>query len=160
MKAKMKFVLTNFPELVAGITLFSGIFITTINGVGRYFFSRTFVWTDEVVAICFAYTVFFGAAAACRRGMHYGLELISNVLPPKGKKILDVIIAFISLVLIAVLAYLAWVLTANVGTKIMTAMRISYKWFDLGMAAGLSLMFIYQIEIFTKKVKNLITKES
>ena len=92
--------------------------------------------------------------------MHYGLELISNVLPPKGKKVLDVIIAFISLVLIAVLAYLAWVLTANVGTKIMTAMRISYKWFDLGMAAGLSLMFIYQIEIFVKKAKTLITKES
>ena len=158
MNKKLKFVIVNFPELIAGIALFSAILITTINGVGRYVFSHTFVWTDEIVALCFAYTVFFGSAAACRRGMHYGLELVSTALPQKGKKYLNAAIALISLVLIATLAYLAWVLISHVGTKIMTATRISYRWFDLGMALGLSLMVVYAAIICYKRIKELFKK--
>lgn len=72
MRNRLKFILSNLPELIAGITLFSAIGITTVNGVGRYLFSRTLVWNDEVVAICFAYTVFFGSAAACMQSAEGG----------------------------------------------------------------------------------------
>ena len=141
---KVRWVLENFPIIVAGIALFFAISFTTVNALSRYLFSRTFVWTDELVAMGFAYTVFFGSAAACKYGMHYGLELLISLL---------------SLVLICCLAYLAWVLTMNVGTKIMTATRISYRWFDLGMALGLSLMVIYAAENVYHRARALFRKE-
>lgn len=47
----------------------------------------------------------------------------------------------------------------NVGTKIMTATRISYRWFDLGMALGLSLMVIYAAENVYYRVRALFRKE-
>lgn len=142
-----------FPEAVAGVTLSAAIFITTMNGIGRYFFNHTFVWTDEIVAICFAWTVFFRSAAACRLGMHYGLELLAGVLSPKGKKVLNIVVSLLSLVLIGCLAWLAWVLTSHVGTKIMTATRLSYRWLDLGMALGLSLMVIYSAGNFVRTIR-------
>ena len=156
---KVRWVLENFPIIVAGIALFFAIFFTTVNALSRYLFSRTFVWTDELVAMGFAYTVFFGSAAACKYGMHYGLELLSNALPERGKKVLELLISLLSLVLICCLAYLAWVLTMNVGTKIMTATRISYRWFDLGMALGLSLMVIYAAENVYHRARALFRKE-
>lgn len=159
-KEKLKWVLENFPIIIAGIALFLAIFFTAINALSRYLFSRTFVWTDELVAMGFAYTVFFGSAAACKYGMHYGLELLSNALPKRGKKVLELLVSLVSLVLICCLAYLAWVLTMNVGTKIMTATRISYRWFDLGMALGFSLMVIYAAENVYHRARSLLRKEN
>lgn len=156
---KAKWFLENFPIIVAGVALVLCIAVTTVNALGRYLFSRTFAWADEIVAIGFCYTVFFGSAAAFKYGMHYGLEFMSNLLPKQGKKVLELLIAIVSLILVACLAYLAWVLTLNVGTKIFTASRISYCWFDLGLAGGLSIMVIYAVQIVYRKILALLGKE-
>jgi len=158
MKEKWKRVAANFPLAVAGAALTGAILITTINALGRYLFSRTFPWADEIVAICFAWTVFFGAAAAAAREMHYGLEILSNLLPMKRNKVLELFISVLSVVMIGILAWLAWVLTAKVGTKIMTATRISYRYFDAGMAIGLSLMELYTVMLLFQKARALFVK--
>ena len=40
---KVRWVLENFPIIVAGIALFFAISFTTVNALSRYLFSRTFV---------------------------------------------------------------------------------------------------------------------
>ena len=158
-KEKGKQLAECFPLAVAGAALTGAILLTTINALGRYLFSRTFPWADEIVAICFAWTVFFGAAAAELRQMHYGLEIVANLLPPGGKKGLDLLISALSTVMIGCLAWLAWVLTAKVGTKIMTATRISYRYFDSGMAIGLSLMELYALTLLIGKIRAVLRKD-
>lgn len=146
MKKEKTWLWDNLPIIIAGAALVFAISLTTFNALGRYLFSRTLAWADELVAISFAYTVFFGCAAAYKRGMHYGLEFVSNAFKGRWKKVWELLLSVISLIFVSCLAYLSWVLTTNVGTKIFTASRISYRWFDLGMAIGFSLMVIYGIE--------------
>jgi TRAP-type C4-dicarboxylate transport system permease small subunit len=159
MREKLNRIYDDFPIVVAGAALSGAILLTTVNALGRYLFSRTFPWTDEIVALCFAWAVFFGSAAACKRGMHYGLEIVSNALRPKMRKDLDVLIALLSLVMIGCLAVLAWVLVAKVGVKIMTATRISYRYLDAGMSIGFTLMALYSVGILARRVKALFREE-
>src|SRR5437867_2431603 len=52
----------------------------------RYVLERTFVWYDEVARACFIWLVFLGAAAAVKRGAHFGLHMFVELMPPPLKR--------------------------------------------------------------------------
>lgn len=52
--------------------------------------------------------------------------------------IVDVVVQLIITVIMAICTYLTWILIQNVGSKIMTATRISYRVLDSGMLVALS----------------------
>ena len=59
------------------IVLLTVISIDLLLGVfSRYVLERTFVWYDEVARACFIWLVFLGAAAAVKRGAHFGLHIV------------------------------------------------------------------------------------
>lgn len=159
MKSKINRFLDEFPVLISGIALTVAISLSSVNALGRYLFAYTFAWNDEIVALCFCWTVFWGAAAASRRGLHFGLEVINNLLPPLGQKIQKVIIELLSCGILWTIAYLAWVLTDKASTKLMPATRLSYQIFDAGMALGMSLMAVYSVIILVGNIRNLFSKE-
>ena len=159
MNNKLNRFLDDFPVLISGITLTIAIALSSANALGRYLFAYTFAWNDEIVALCFCWTTFWGAAAASRRGLHFGLEVITNLLPPMGKKVQKVIIELLSFAVICCIAYLSWVLTAKAGAKLMLATRLSYQFFDSGMALGMSFMALYALISLVNSIRNLFSKE-
>lgn len=141
-----------FGALVFAITL------TVINVFTRYCLHFTIKGSDEYVCIAFAWMVFPGTAAAYRRHMHYGVDLLVNAFPHKVRCIVDVVVQLIITVIMAICTYLTWILIQNVGSKIMTATRISYRVLDSGMLVGFVLMTIYAVVFLVQAVRCLPAK--
>lgn len=140
-----KWVFLRLPELIAGAALVFALTLTTINAFTRYFLHFTIQGSDEYCIIAFAWMVFPGCAAAYRRKMHYGIDMLVNALPKRLQVLVNLVAQIAVTALMFVLTYLSWILCQNVGAKIMTATRISYVVFDSAMLVGFALMAVYSL---------------
>ncbi len=151
----LKWIVIHLPELIAGGALLFSVSITVINAFTRYFLKFTIQGSDEWNILAFGWMVFLGCAAAYRQKMHYGVDLIVNSLPQKGQAVVKIIAEAMSLVVLVIMTYLSVVLTQNVGSKIMTATRISYKYFDAAMVVGFGLMSFYSLIALIEDIRAL-----
>ena len=154
----VKWTVLRLPEIIAGIALIFAISLTTVNAFTRYFLHYTINGSDEYCIMAFAWMVFPGCAAAYRRKMHYGIDMLVNAMPKKVQIFVNLFAQFMVTVLTVVLTYLSWVLCQNVGSKIMTATRISYIYFDFAMVVGFGLMAIYSLIFLIQDIRALPAK--
>jgi len=153
LKNALKWMIHNPMEIIATAALIASITISTVNALLRYTIRWTWTPGTDVITLCFGWLVFCGAAAAWRRGMHYGIELAVNKLPPKAGRVVRLFTHFL---LIAILVYGTWLsynLCAKVGGRIMSNTKISYLWFDLSALTGFAFMSIYEIQNTLKAIK-------
>ena len=143
------------PDLIAGIAIIVIICLETAQCIDRYCFRQTIMFVDDIVVICFSWAVFVGAAAAYRRKMHYGLEVIMNRFGPKAKPYYLAFVQLLTSVLFGYLTYRSIVLFAKSGSKILATTRISYKWVDAGAIIGFALMTVYALEFFISDCKEI-----
>jgi len=145
MKNRLLWLFNNISYIIAGAAGIIALLLTTVNVIARYVFSNSLAGVEEVVTICFCYMVFVGAAGAYKARMHYGVDLLVNLLPEKGKKIL----LFFSQVLIIAglicLTWLSWKYAVTSIKRTTSYLRISYFWIDLSLVIGFGLMAIYSI---------------
>jgi len=113
--------------------------------ITRAVFSYTVPSNDEVVVIGFVWAVFIGCAAAYKRKMHYGVDLLVNLFPKSVKHVISVITGFMAVCLNAYFAYLSWVLAEKAITKVFPGLQISYFWADLAMVVGFGMMTVYAV---------------
>ncbi len=148
----------NPMEIIAATALALSIFLTTINAVTRYAFSWVWNPLTDMNTLFFGYTVFCGSAAAYKRKMHYGIDIIVNSLPAKIKTAVDMLTHAIMLFGMGFAAYLAYDLTIKVSGKVLPNTDISYFWFDLSAFLGFGYMFIYELEHTIADVKKAFGK--
>jgi len=79
-----------------------------INVMSRYFFHRSFSFTEELVITGFVYVTMFGIAVAYKRGAHLGMGLITENVPSKVRSFMVIISAICSLILIAIIFHLSF----------------------------------------------------
>lgn len=144
------------PELIAGVALVVAIAVTGTNAFTRYLVGFTYAGTDEIVCMAFAWTVFPGAAAAFRRGMHYGIDLFVGLLPSRARGIADLFTRLAVTAIVAYVAWLSWILTRSAGSKVMTATRIPYTYFDAAMLLGFLLMAVYSAWFLIRDARALV----
>ena len=80
---------------LVGLT-FTGVF-------ARYLFSAPIVWQEEVQLAVFLWIAFLGGSAAFRTNGHVAIELIVDNFPEKIRKVVEILVAVI---VVVVLAYL------------------------------------------------------
>ena len=75
---------------VTAATLMAAIVILLLVAVAtRYALTTPVVWIEEVVATAFVWVAMIGAAIAMYRNEHLRLTLFVNMLPPRGRSILE-----------------------------------------------------------------------
>ena len=94
-----------------------------------------------------------GGAAATRRGMHYGIDLIVNFLPVKARTLADIFVRLVVTGVAGILTYLSYLLCINLNGKIFTATGISYLALDLAPLLGFALMTVYSTIFLVKDLK-------
>lgn len=114
-------------EIIAGAAIVVIVVLLAMQCICRYAFSHTFMFVDDVVICCFAWLTFAGAAAAYRRRMHYGLELVTNFIPARVRPYYDIVIQVVTTLIFAFLCYLLVKLAINSGDKVLYTTGISYK---------------------------------
>lgn len=159
LKKATAWIIKNPMEIIAAVCLTVSVFLTAFNAFTRYIFRYTWNPSIDIVQLCFGYTVFCGSAAAYKRKMHMGIDLITSRLPKKAKAIVGLISHIILTFALGFSTYLAFDLMQHVGGKVLTTTKISYKWFDLAAVLGFAFMEIYEIQQFIDDAKKFFVKK-
>jgi len=62
--------------------------ITFSNVVARYLFNNNILWALELTVFLFAWLVLMGASYGVKKHVHIGVDVVINMLPPHGKRIM------------------------------------------------------------------------
>ena len=93
-------------RVMAGILLAASVALNFANVIGRYFFSTSIYWAEEMMLFLMVGCVFFGNGVVAWSGRQIRMDVVVGKLPDKVRRALDV---FSELVLIATaLTIVAW----------------------------------------------------
>ena len=62
------------------------------NVLLRYFFSSAIFWAEEVLRYCIVWMTFIGASTCVKEDSHICIDILSGMLKPRGKKVLNVVL--------------------------------------------------------------------
>ena len=82
----------------AAIFLITSVAINFANIIGRYFFSISIPWAEEIMLFLMVGCVFTGCCAVAWEGRQIRMDVVVNMLPPQLRELVNV---FSELVLIA-----------------------------------------------------------
>jgi len=85
-------------RVAAGILLASSVALNFANVIGRYFFSTSIYWAEEIMLFLMVGCVFFGNGVVAWSGRQIRMDVVVAKLPEKVRRALDL---FSELVLIA-----------------------------------------------------------
>src|ERR1700723_4263433 len=83
---------------VAGVCLLSSVAINFINIIGRYFFSVSIPWAEEIMLFLMVGCVFTGCCSVAWEGKQIRMDVVVGILPVKIRTLLAL---FAELVMIA-----------------------------------------------------------
>ncbi|WP_195277020.1 TRAP transporter small permease [Anaerotruncus rubiinfantis] len=160
MKRLIKFLESDLPLMISGGALTLSIILAVVNAVLRYSISYTINGADAVITLCFAYTVFVGSAAAYKRGAHYGVDVLVSHLSERSKKVVQVLLDAILIVVMLLGFWLSVNLTKNAGNKTFEGLSIlPYSVYDMSAVIGFGYSIVYSVEFFIADLKKLTQKE-
>ncbi len=156
MKRKVLFCIRNIEEIIASFALFVIVILTVTNVIARNVFKFSFVSFNELILLCFTWTVFLGASACYKRKMHYGVTVIVRLLPVKVQHVVTVIVDLLLLGTFITCSVLAFSLTKSVTTRITTFLQISYRYVNTSAVLGMVFMSIHSIEFLIADVREML----
>jgi len=120
----------------------------------RYVLMRTFTWYDEIARACFVWVVFLGAAVGVKRGAHFGLHMLVDMLPERARRLAGflaplVIMAFSGVLVVQGLAFMEFGRFQQ-----LPVMGISKVWIYAAMPVGGALMILYSLQALWRGVRN------
>src|ERR1700691_2039511 len=76
---------------VAGVCLLSSVAINFINIIGRYFFSVSIPWAEEIMLFLMVGCVFTGCCAVAWEGRQIQMDVVVMMLPPKLREAFNIL---------------------------------------------------------------------
>lgn len=113
-----------FIDLFEKYTITIGFAVATLvlftNVVLRYVFNTGLLWALEFVQYLFAWVVLIGAAHGVKVGIHLGIDILLERLPPKTHRIALLTAITCCIIFISIVAYESYIYTFKI-----------YQWGDL-----------------------------
>lgn len=94
---------------ISSIILFSLMFLTTFDVIGRYFFNKPIIGTYELTGLALALMIFFSLGMGQLKKEHIEIDFLTNKMP---KKVQHGLYALSSLILFILTALMTWQLFA------------------------------------------------
>jgi C4-dicarboxylate transporter DctQ subunit len=100
--------LVSFLRIAAGVLLVASIVLNFANVIGRYFFSYSIFWAEEVMLYLMVASVFLGNGVVAWTGRQLRMDVIVGMMPARVQKMLALLseLVFIAVALFIVVA--AW----------------------------------------------------
>jgi len=102
----------------------------------RYALNLSLDWADEISRLLFVWSIFLAIPLGIKRGSHVGIELLTNQLPRGFRDRLFRFMNVLAIVLMAVVAWQAGVLTHDQWDEPMSTLDISVGFFMLPLLIG------------------------
>lgn len=121
-----------------------GIILMAVNTIanvfGRYVFNQSIYFSEELNEFLIIIVTFIGLGYATRKGIHIRMSAIYDALPQKLRKMLMVVIAGTTAVMMAVLAWYALEYVQKVASRgritpaLQLPLYLTYVWVVVGLA--------------------------
>ena len=151
----MKNFFRNIEVILGSITISITVLSVITNVILRYGFGIQFAWIEEVSVGCFIWTVFLGATAAYKDKALIGVEVLTQALPYKGRRFLELVIYSFLFILTATLFFLSFNYTVGSG-KITAALEISYVYINSSIVFSFGMMTFYSLKFLIEDIISLI----
>jgi len=92
----------------AAVFLIASVGINFINIIGRYFFSISIPWAEEMMLFLMVGCVFTGCCAVAWEGRQIRMDVILAVLPHKLRELIEVLSELTMIAAAAAVAVFAW----------------------------------------------------
>jgi TRAP-type C4-dicarboxylate transport system permease small subunit len=149
----------NFELYIGSIFLSATTLIVIMNVFTRYFLDFTFHWSEEIAVSAFVWTIFLGFASAYRTNELIGVELLMNLLPKKGRNVLEFFTALLITILSSTMLFFSFKYVVG-STKITAALEISYKYINTSIIISFVLITLYSIYYAVRSFKKIFAKEN
>ncbi|MCM0020538.1 MAG: TRAP transporter small permease [Tagaea sp.] len=113
----------------------------------RYALNRSLDWADEAATLLFVWTVFLALPLALRNGGHIVMELLLSSVSRAGRDRLYRAMAFLSSLMMAVVAREAFVLTVDNWDEIIPSLHLSGGLYYLPVGLGIAHTALRSLEI-------------
>lgn len=154
MKYNVKTILKNLDEIIAGACIIATISIVLVNVFTRYILNTGIYWTEEVSTGLFVWSVFIGSAAAYKKHMHVGVDMIVKRLPPKGKYIVKITVDFILIVINFYITRISITYIMVSYRKVTPVLELSSATISSSILISFFLMSIYSVYFFFYDIKH------
>jgi TRAP-type C4-dicarboxylate transport system permease small subunit len=92
----------------AAILLISSVAVNFANIIGRYFFSISIPWAEEIMLFLMVGCVFTGCCAVAWEGRQIRMDVVLAMLPPKAQEFLHVLSDLVMMVTAVAVTAFAW----------------------------------------------------
>src|SRR5690554_3818317 len=155
MKEKLKSIIFNLDDIIAGVFLFALVVVTAIGVFMRYVAGDPLKWTEEVSLALIVWVVFLGASSVMKRNSHISIDFFVDFLPQKVRKYFDGLVIIVNLIVLGYLVILGYQLSMQAGVKFTAVLMMPYTYIDIAVPIGGALMMFSllrrSIAIFTRK---------
>jgi TRAP-type C4-dicarboxylate transport system permease small subunit len=93
---------------VAGICLLGSVAINFANIIGRYFFSVSIPWAEEIMLFLMVGCVFTGCCAVAWEGRQIRMDVVVGMMPAKVQQFLAVLSELVMIAAAAAVTVFAW----------------------------------------------------
>ena len=100
--------LLTLTRAAAGIFLISSVAINFANIIGRYFFSVSIPWAEEIMLFLMVGCVFTGCCAVAWEGRQIRMDVVLAILPHKLRVLIDALSELVMIAAAAAVTVFAW----------------------------------------------------
>jgi TRAP-type C4-dicarboxylate transport system permease small subunit len=93
---------------VSGICLLASVAINFVNIIGRYFFSVSIPWAEEIMLFLMVGCVFTGCCAVAWEGRQIRMDVVVGMLPAKVRDFLALLSELVMIATAAAVTAFAW----------------------------------------------------
>lgn len=152
-------VIDNLIARLEAVMLGAGVLLmaanTVANVVGRFVFSSSLYFSEELNRVLIILITFAGISYAARQGRHIRMSALYDAAPPRLRKLLMIAIAAITAAFMFGLAWFAWqyMMTLRARGAVLPALRWPEWWVLLWVPVGLA---VTGIQYALTALRNLI----
>lgn len=140
--------LTTVENLAAGLSLVGAVTTALAAVVLRELFDVYLFWSEEVIIYLVISSTFFGAVLTLRNNEHVNVDIVSVFLGSRGKRVMAIIAALVTMLYLLGVGFLAWMLLFEPFSRstLTPALKLPLWLVELPVALALTLMFLHSIE--------------
>ena len=144
-------------KILLGIILSSFMTIVFIQTISRYVFNSSIWWSEELSRYLFIWLIMLGVNVAIYQSEMLRLEILEMFLSKKGKEILSIIVAIISLAAIVALLYCSILYFIDLGSnQIAPTLGIQMRYVVLCVPIGMALSIVTEVLIIIDHFQEFI----
>jgi C4-dicarboxylate transporter, DctQ subunit len=150
-------VLTRVENVLAAGSLGLATLIAIVAVVLRYVFGIFLFWSEEAIIYLIIYSTFLGAVITLRHNEHVNVDIFGAFVKKRGKRVLGVLGAAITVVYLVCIGFFAWLLLFEpFSTSTITpSLKLPLWVVEAAVPLGLTLMLLRALEILVRTARGV-----